>query len=42
MIGGKSIMLPKFMAEFLIESCVIIKELERGLNTLNVNDFKDF
>ena len=43
MIGGnKNIMLPKFMAEFLMESHLIMKDLKRSQKNINVNDFKDF
>ena len=41
MIGGKSIMFPKFMAEFLMESHLIMKNLKDSLNKMNVNDFED-
>ena len=43
MIGGdKNIMLPKFMAEFLMENHLMMKYLKRSLKKMNVNDFEDF
>ena len=42
MIGSnKSIMSPKFMAKFLMESHLITKNLKNSLNKVNVNDFED-
>ena len=41
MFGGKSIMLQKFMAKFLMESHMMTKNLKDSLNKVNVNDFKD-
>ena len=43
MIGSnKNIMLPKFMAEFLIEIHLIMNNLKRSLNKMNVKYFEDF
>ena len=41
MIGGKSIMFPKFMAKFLMESHMITKNLKDSLNKMNVNYFEN-
>ena len=39
--GNGIVMLPKFMADFLIESHTKIQELKRSLLEVNLNDFKD-